>query len=60
MNYYQFKVCREPIVKSPMRSRSLDNAIVKIVSRLGNKDKEEWEVRVKEQAKFVEEVSIYY
>lgn len=56
LNLKQCPVCREPITKPPVRSRTLDNAIERVVATLTDKDKQNWEERIKAQSKQAEEV----
>jgi len=54
----QCPVCREQIVKSPIRSLTLDNAIAKVVTLLPEQERVNWEDRVLAQIKQTEEDSI--
>jgi len=48
-------VCREPITKAPVRSRTVDNAILKIVAKRGEQQKREWEAVVSAESKRIDE-----
>jgi len=51
----QCPVCREPIQKEPVRSRTVDNAIGKIVATLSPKEKQNWDERVQNHSKQAQE-----
>lgn len=48
-------MCREPVTKAPVRSRTVDNAIMKIIAKRGEQQKREWEAVVTAESKRIDE-----